>query len=148
MWDRAVSTAMLCLLAATPALCQETLPPSIDRPAEDALLPKAYVQVGLVASVHPEGTPYPRVYPTVHGISPGAMLSGGVRVSPTVALEVEAILERALITPLFLSGSFTGSAFDGEVRDVLFGANLRWKPSRKYRLECQVGGGVAVSRYS
>lgn len=44
-------------------------------------------------------------------------------------------------------GSSSTSAFDGGVRDVLFGANLRLKPSRN-RLEFQVGGGVAVSRYS
>ena len=144
---RIFPTVVLWLLAAaTPAWCQSPAS-GTNLPGQDSSLPKAYVQAGLLASLHPEGTPIPRISPTVHGVAPGAVVAGGVRLSRAVALEIETVFERTLTTPLVFIGSSSSSAFEGAVRDVLFGANLRLRPGRN-RLEFQVGGGVAVSRYS
>lgn len=110
-------------------------------------MPTAYVQAGLVLSVHPEGPGYLRVDSTVHGTTAGAMLAGGVRLGPTVALEAEAMLERRLSAPLAFTYAGRVSSVEGELRDLFLGANLRWNPGRKYRLELVAGGGMAVSRY-
>lgn len=131
-------------VATTPAWGQVGQPPSADQPAENS---KGYLQAGLLVALHPEGIPYPRISPTVHGAAPGAIVGGGIRLSPALALEVETVLRRSLVTPLVLVGSFTNSTFDGAVRDLVFGANLRLRPNRS-QLELHVGGGVAVSRYS
>jgi hypothetical protein len=135
------------LTAAIPAWCQAPQPSSPNERAADAWVPAAYVQAGVVASLLPEGTPSTRVPYTVHGVVPGAVFGGGVRLSRAVALEVETILTRRYTSPLVFLGSSNNASFDGGVRDRMFGASLRMRPGRN-RLEVQIGGGVALSRYS
>jgi hypothetical protein len=141
-----ISRAILTLwmfVATTPAWGQVGQPASADQPTDNS---KGYFQAGLLVALHPEGTPYPRISPTVHGAVPGALIGGGIRLSPALALEVETVLRRSLVTPLVLLGFSSNRNFDGAVRDLVVGANLRLRPSR--HLELHVGGGVAVSRYS
>ena len=88
-----------------------------------------------------------RDYSAVHGSAPAAVLTGGVRLAPTVGLELEVGIERPTATPLRLE-SPTFRTFDGEVRDAVLGANLRWHLGRKYHIEMVVGGGLAHSRYA
>ncbi len=135
------------LAAAIPAWCQPAQPSSTAEPVADSSLPRAYVQAGVVASWLPEGTPSTRLPYTVHGLVPGGVFGGGVRLSRAVALEVETILTRRHTSELVFLGFSSNSSFDGGVRDRMFGANFRLKPARN-RLEVQIGGGVAVSRYS
>jgi hypothetical protein len=111
------------------------------------LLPKAYIQVGLAVAGHREGQPYLRAYPAVHGIAPVGVLTGGVRLMPDVAVELEASLERSIATPLQYKYQYL-TTFTGELRDSLLDLNLRWNPGRKYHLEMVVGGGLALSRYA
>ena len=136
--------ALWLFVATTPAWGQVVPPSSADTPAENA---KAYFQAGLLVALHPEGPPYPRIVPTVHGAAPGAIVGGGIRLSPALALEVETVLRRTLVTPLVLLGSSSTSTFEGAVRDLVVGANLRVRPNRS-QLELHVGSGVAVSEYS
>ncbi len=151
MLTRPVFAATLCLLFAASAWGQPPLPGGANVPPVSATPATGYLQFGLVGLVRPQGTPYPRVHPTVHGISPGALVSGGVWVSQNVAFEVEAWLERTLTTPMTLGaafGSFTATQFVGELRDMSLSANIRMRPSAAYPVELQLGGGLAVSRYA
>jgi hypothetical protein len=141
-------TVLLWLIAVAPAFGQTPSPPRASTATAEELMPTAYVQGGLVVSVHPAGPGYLRVDSTVHGATAGAMLAGGVRLGPTVALEAEAMLERGLSAPLAFTSGGRVSRFEGELRDLWLGANLRWNPGRKYHLELVAGGGMAVSRYA
>ena len=66
----------------------------------DQLIPKVYIQAGVAVAIHPEGLPYLHTDLAVHGVAPGAVLTGGVRLGPTVAVELEADVERSTTTRL------------------------------------------------
>jgi hypothetical protein len=138
-----------CLLGlASGGLCQVPTAPTPPTPARGAvLIPRAYIQAGVELAVHPTLPSSLRDYSAVHGSAPAAVVTGGVRLAPTVGLELEVGIARPTATPLRLE-SPTFRTFDGEVRDAVLGANLRWHPGRKYHIEIVLGGGLAHSRYA
>ena len=83
------------LMSASGGLCQVPTAPTPTTPAPAAgLIPRAYVQAGVELAVHPTLPSSLRDYSAVHGSAPAAVLTGGVRLAPTVGLELEVGIER------------------------------------------------------
>ena len=141
-----VATVWL-LASASDAMCQPAAPPSPTPALTDVLMPRAFIQAGVEWAVHPALPSSLRDHSAVQGGTLAVAIAGGVRLAPTVALEVESGLERPTTTPLRLESPVLRT-FDGEVRDASFGANLRWHPGRKYHIEIVLGGGLVHSRYA
>ena len=148
-WSFAVISAVLALLGTSSVAWGQSTGAS--RPASpleaDVLIPKVYLQIGGEMAIHPTVPDELRIYPNVRGASPAGVLTVGRGLSPSLGLEVEAMLERPWSTPARIESS-RPVTFNGEVWDSSVGANLRWHPGRKYRVELVVGGGVARSRYA
>lgn len=113
----------------------------------EVLIPKVYVQVGGEIASHPTVSDDLRVYPNVRGAAPAGVLTVGGGLSPSVGLEIEGMLDRPWSTPARIETP-RPMTFNGEVWDTSVGANVRWHPGKKYRVELVVGGGVARSRYA
>ena len=139
--------ALLCLANSAAASAQVPTPKTGANPSVGTGLSRVYVQAGVVASVHPLGPGYLRVDSAVHGTSLAGVAGVGVRFGPTLALEAETSVERAVATRLTYAYALQTSQFDAALRDLLLGTYLRWNPGPKYHIEFTIGGGLAVSTY-
>ena len=108
---------------------------------------KGYVQVGAMATTQPPGTPNHRIVPAISGSTIGIAAAGGVWLSPTVAVEGEFLGGPPVSTPQRFSYDWRED-FTGESRDLILGANLRWRPGPRGIAELFGGGGIAVSTFA
>jgi hypothetical protein len=104
---------------------------------------RGYVQAGVMATAQPPGTPNHRVVPAISGSTIGLAAAGGVWLSRTVAVEGEFLGGRPVSTPQRFSYTWRED-FIGESRDLIVGANVRWRPAGGV-VELFGGGGIAIS---
>jgi hypothetical protein len=106
-----------------------------------------YLQIGPVVTVHTEGEQYHRASPPLKGTTVGGALTAGVRLVPELAFEAEVLFDGKLSAPIVDSYS-TRTDYTAESRDIVLGANLRFRPRGGSHLEFTAGGGVAFSRFA
>ena len=106
-----------------------------------------YLQVAPVVTVHTEGEQYHRASPPLKGTTIGGALTAGVRLVPELAFEAEVLFDGKLSAPIVDSYS-TRTDYTAESRDIVLGANLRFRPRGGSHLEFTAGGGVAFSRFA
>jgi hypothetical protein len=137
------ATALLLLLVATLEPEQDSPRPSSFAAADS----KGYVQAAPIMIVAPSGTANHRVTPPISGKTIGIGASGGVFVTPTIAIEAEFVFGKAISMPQQFS-YFWNANYIAQSRDLLLNGNVRWKPDGTRHLELIGGGGLAISTFA
>jgi len=106
-----------------------------------------YLQIAPVVTVHTAGEQYHRASPPLKGTTVGGAVAIGAHLVPELAVEAEVLLDRTLSGPIVDSYS-TRTDYTAESRDLVLGANLRFRPRGGSRLEFTAGGGVARTRFA
>jgi len=106
-----------------------------------------YLQITPVVTVHTAGEQYHRASPPLKGTTVGGALALGVDVVPELAFEAEVMVDGKLSAPIVDSYS-TRTDYTAESRDIVLGANLRFRPRGGSHLEFTAGGGLAFSRFA
>jgi len=107
-----------------------------------------YLQIAPVVTVHTKGEQYFRAGPPLEGTTVGGALTAGVRLVPELAVEAELVLDGLQSAPIVDSYAMTRTGYTAESRDIVLGANLRFRPRGGSRLEFTAGGGLAFSRFA
>lgn len=106
-----------------------------------------YLQIAPVVTVHTEGEQYHRASPALTGTTLGGAVTVGAFLVPELAVEAEVLLDGQLSGAIV--DSYTNRTdYTAESRDIVLGANLRFRPRGGSHLEFTAGGGVAFSRFA
>jgi hypothetical protein len=113
-------------------------------PGDDA---RPYLQVGVVATAQPAGTPNHRVSPAISGSTVGVTAAAGAWVTRTVAVEGELVASPSVTTGQQFWYNWS-EEFVGHSRDVFLGGNVRWRPDGARGLELVGGGALVASTFA